>query len=485
MLRRQPPAGICLIVEDDLRMSHRNQIIFLVLIIIIIFISAWIVSPNNPGITIGDYTKEIKTQLGLDLVGGAQALLEADLPAGTPIEPEAMRTAARIVENRVNAYGVTEAMVQQAGDKRVVVELPGETDPEKVLATLQQTGLLEFVDFSSLTDEQIFALGDNPIQTDFGLTPSSQVTPTSTITATAGITTSEVISPVFHTVMTGKELKNVQVVTDQNTGQYQISFELSSEGTDTFGNFTSDHVGDPLAIVLDKRVISAPVINDPITDGRGVISGDFDLESANALAIQLRYGSLPIPLKVVEIRTVGPTLGQDSLRKSLIAGAIGFTIVMLFMGLYYRVPGLIADIAILIYALIAFAIFRFIPVTLTLPGIAGFLLSTGSALDANILQFERMKEELRSGKPIQQASELGRQRAWPSIRDSNIATLITCAILFWFGSSFGATIVKGFSVTLILGIFVSLFTALVVTRVLLSLLIRYFPPKNLTKWFGL
>jgi preprotein translocase subunit SecD len=237
--------------------------------------------------------------------------------------------------------------------------------------------------------------------------------------------------------------------------------------------------------VVDKRVISTPVINQPITSGSGVISGDFTYETANNLAIQLRYGSLPIPLKVVEVRTVGPTLGQDSLRRSMVAGLIGFTIVILFMALYYRLPGLTADIAILVYALIAFAIFRFIPVTLTLPGVAGLMLSTGSALDANILIFERIKEELRAGKTLQQAVDLGWKRAWPSIRDSNIATLITSAILFWFGSTYGATIVKGFSITLFLGVMVSVFTALVVTRVLMETVVAYFKSKNFERWFGI
>ena len=199
----------------------------------------------------------------------------------------------------------------------------------------------------------------------------------------------------------------------------------------------------------------------------------------------MRYGSLPIPLKVIEIRTVGPTLGQESLQMSLRAGAIGFLIVILFMLLYYRLPGAVADIAIIMYALITFAIFRFIPVTLTLPGIAGFLLSTGSALDANILIFERMKEEMRSGKTLRQSIDLGWKRAWPSIRDSNIATIITCTILFWFGSTYGATIVKGFSITLLLGVIVSLFSAIVVTRVLMEVVSRNFKSKNYSKWFGI
>jgi preprotein translocase subunit SecD len=232
-------------------------------------------------------------------------------------------------------------------------------------------------------------------------------------------------------------------------------------------------------------VISAPQVNEPITQGEGVISGSFTPESANALAVQLRYGSLPIPLVVVESRTIGPTLGEDSLNKSLVALAIGFTIVILFMALYYRLPGILAGIAIIIYALITFALFRYIPVTLTLPGIAGFMLSTGSALDANILIFERLKEELRAGRSLNQAVDLAWKRAWPSIRDSNIATLITCGILYWFGSSFGATIVKGFSITLALGVTVSLFTAIIVTRTFLNLVLDYVQGKSYARWFGI
>jgi preprotein translocase subunit SecD len=285
--------------------------------------------------------------------------------------------------------------------------------------------------------------------------------------------------------MTGADLRTVQVQRNPQSGRYEIAFQLSSKGAEIFADFTSAHIGQILAIVIDKKVISTPRIDAAITGGQGVISGDFDSESANNLAIQLRYGSLPVPLKVVEVRTVGPTLGQDSLIRSLRAGLIGFAIVILFMGLYYRLPGIAAVLAILIYALVTFAIFRFIPVTLTLPGIAGLMLSTGSALDANILIFERIKEELRAGKTLRQSVELGWRRAWPSIRDSNIATLITSGILFWFGSTYGATIVKGFSITLFLGVAVSLFTALVVTRGFIEVIVAYFKSTNFSRWFGI
>jgi preprotein translocase subunit SecD len=455
---------------------QRGQIISIITILVIIIVAIYLDIPETPGIP----GREVKTRYGLDLVGGVQALLEADLPAEQAIEPQAMQTARTIVENRVNALGVGETVVQQAGDRRIVVEIPGEEDPEKALATLRQTGLLEFVDFSSLTPQEAFTLVGTQIQTDFAQTSTLQ--PTQTLTATQTTTQT---ATVFHSVMTGAALETVSVTSDQLTVEPEVAFTLTPEGTQTFRDFTSAHVGQTLAIVLDKEVISAPTIDEPITDGQGVIRGNFTVESANALAVQLRYGSLPIPLKVVESRTVGPTLGQDSLNKSERAGIIGFTVVILFMILYYRLPGLIAIFAILVYAAVAFALFRTIPITLTLPGIAGFLLSTGSALDANILTFERMKEELRAGQTLRQAIKLGWERAWPSIRDSNIATLLTCAILYQFGSTFGATIVKGFSLTLALGVLVSLFTALLVTRTLMGLVLEYLKPTNYARWFGI
>jgi preprotein translocase subunit SecD len=453
---------------------QQRQIYAIVLILLIIILAIWIDLPNTPAIP--GINRKFETRLGLDLVGGVQALLEADLPAEQNIAPESMQTARSIVENRVNGLGVTEALVQQAGERRIVVEIPGETDPETALATLKQTGLLEFVDFSSLTQEQAISLIGQKIQTDVAL--GSTVQPTQTPTNTLE-------TQVYHTVMTGKELKSVTVTSAQLTTEPLVAFELTADGAQVFRDFTSANVGRVLAIILDKEVISTPTIDEPITDGQGQIQGNFTIESANALAVQLRYGSLPVPLKIVESRTVGPTLGQDSLRKSLIAGIVGFAIVVLFMGLYYRLPGLVAIFAILVYALVAFALFRFIPITLTLPGIAGFLLSTGSALDANILIFERLKEELRGGQTLRQSVKLGWERAWPSIRDSNIATLITCSILFWFGNTFGATIVKGFSLTLFLGVGVSLFTAILVTRTVLSLVLEYLKPTNYTRWFGI
>jgi preprotein translocase subunit SecD len=284
--------------------------------------------------------------------------------------------------------------------------------------------------------------------------------------------------------MTGDQLDQVGVSTDTTTGNVVITFTLKSAGAQIFSDYTTNNVGRYLAIVLDKTIISAPQINEPITEGEGIIQGSFTVDSANALAIQLRYGSLPIPLKVAESRVVGPTLGQDSLQKSIIAGLVGFGIVVLFMLIFYKLAGGVAILAIASYALITLALYKLLPVTLTLPGIAGFLLSTGGALDANILIFERLKEELRSGRTLLQAVDLGWKRAWPSIRDSNIATLITSAILFWFGSSFGATIVKGFAITLALGVLISLFSSIFITRAFLNIVLNFVSPKIPRKWFG-
>jgi preprotein translocase subunit SecD len=450
----------------------------LIFIIILIAIAVYVVWPSNPGINIDQswlkVQKSFATRLGLDLVGGVQAMLEADVPQNQAVDADAMKTAVQIVENRVNGLGVTEAVVQPAGQRRIVVELPGQTDPAQALAALKQTGLLEFVDMSSLTQGEALALEGQKVQTDYELSESTNVTQTITGTQAAQI---------FHTVITGAGLKSAQAART-TTGTYEVAFELKGDDIQKFAEFTSNNIGNVLAIVLDKEVISAPTINNAITDGKGVITGNFDLNSSNALAVQLRYGSLPIPLKVVTSTAVGPTLGQDSLRRSLIGGMIGLALVMLFMALYYRLPGVIADLALLVYALLTFAIFKLIPVTLTLPGIAGFVLSIGVAVDANILIFERMKEELRAGRNLRQAIDLGWGRAWLSIRDSNFSTLITCAILFWFGSTFGASIVKGFSLTLAIGVIVSMFTAIVVTRTFLHLILDRIKSADLKSLFG-
>ncbi len=456
----------------------------LALIVLLLGLTIWFNVPGHPQIKIGNFERSMDLIQGLDLQGGVQVLLEADLPAETPIDPQALEDARTILENRTNALGVSENLFQVAGERRIVAEFPGLSDPEKVLAVIKETGLLEFVD---LQDNPENLQEGNLILTDFGQTSTStQPTETTTAPATEG-QESLASTTVYHTIMTGKDLKSVVVSRNPNTGEVVIDFTLSDEGAKIFDEYTSNNIGKILAIVLDKKIISAPRVQGRIPSGQGQITGNFTLETANNLAIQMRYGALPIPFKVVESRVIGPTLGRDSLQKSLLAGYIGFTIVILFMGIYYRLPGVMADLSLIVYALITLTLFRFIPVTLTLPGIAGFLLSTGSALDANILIFERLKEELRAGRTFSQALDLAWKRALPSIRDSNIATLITVVILFIFGSQFGATIVKGFAFTFGSRYFSSpCFCAMVVTRTFMYILVdRMKPQAKHLKWFGI
>jgi len=451
----------------------------LILILLLLAIAIWVDLPNNPGIKIGKFERSFETVLGLDLRGGMQVILS--VPPEVTVTQQNLQDAATILENRSNALGVSEVVFQSAGERIIVGEFPGATNAESVIDQIKQVGQLEFVDFGSTPLPE-----GTEISTDFGLIAETTPTPeqASESTPEAGATPTEEPTR-YHTVLTGADLKSVSVVRGQ-LNEYQVAIEFNSDAGDIFEEWTANNVGKYLGIVLDKKVISSPVIKDVIRDGQGVIEGGFTAETANTLAVNLRYGSLPIPLVIEQIRMIGPTLGQDSLEKSLQAGVIGFIIVMLFMALYYRLPGVIADLALIFYALLTFAIFKTIPVTLTLPGIAGFLLSTGSALDANILIFERLKEELRNGRTIRQAIDLGFRRAWPSIRDSNIAALITSAILFLFGSTFGASFVKVFALTLSLGVIVSLFTALVVTRTLITLVLtRLNEPEKRPALFGL
>ncbi len=478
-------------------MRSRNT--WLAVIIVLVAFSLWVdlvprVTVRNPfdDRIIIDQNTELRR--GLDTLGGLQTLLQADVANCASVKQQDLQVTRQILENRANALGVSEIVMQIAGQCRIVAEFPGVSKPEEVVAALQQTALLEFVD-----------MGSNPlpegttVKTDYGQAPVEQA-PTASPTAPATSTPSTTATPeanataqpsptpepqVYHTVMTGRDLDTVAVQVGQTPGSYVVAFTLKSSATKTFAEFTSSHVNQYLAIVLDKKVISAPVIKNAITDGQGIIEGGFTNDSANALAVQLRYGSLPVPVKVVESQTVGPTLGAESVRKSLIAGLIGLAVVVLFMALYYRVPGLLADLALITYTLITLMLYKLIPVTLTLPGIAGFILSIGMAVDANVLIFERLKEELRAGRPLQQAIDLGWSRAWPSIRDSNSSTLITCVILFIFGSTFGASMVKGFSITLALGVLISLFTAIIVTRTYLHLVLDNLKLAQHPNWFGL
>jgi protein-export membrane protein SecD len=274
----------------------------------------------------------------------------------------------------------------------------------------------------------------------------------------------------FTTVITGAGLQSAAPQFETQANQWVIAFELTTDGAAKFGPFTGDHIGQPLAIVLDGTVLSAPVINSRLDTG-GIIQGDFTQQTANQLALQLRSGALPIPLSVESAETVGATLGQQSVNLSIRAGVLGVMVVLLFMVIYYRVPGIAADFALLLFIAINMAIFKLIPVTLTLPAIIGFMISIGTAVDGNILIFERIKEELRGGATLDVAIDEGFRRAWKSIRDSNISTLLICAVLFFFGQTPGASIVAGFAITLAIGLLVNLFTAIIATRTFLHIMV--------------
>ena len=413
------------------------------IIVVLALGAGWIAWPDNPGIhfSLGNSDVDINFRAvqGLDLQGGLQVLLEANPPANQPVTPEGMLAARSVIESRVNAFGTSEPVIQLQGSNRIVVELPGVKSQEeraRAISLFGETGLLKFVDTASTS-----------------LPAGTKIQPDQ-----------------YPTILTGKDLdpNAVQVSFDSRTNRPQINFGWNTEGAKTFGEYTGSHVGKFMAIVLDDVVLSDPVINSRIDD-RGVITGNFSLQEARDIVTKLKYGALPVPMKVVQQSEVGATLGQDSVRKSIQAGIVGLGAVLAFMLIYYRLPGFLADVALLIYAAITFAIFKnpWVPVTLTLAGIAGFILSIGMAVDANILIFERMKEELRTGRTLSSAIEAGFERAFSSIRDSNISTLITCGILYYFGTS----TIKGFALTLALGVAVSMFTAILVTRTFLRVLV--------------
>lgn len=437
------------------------------------------------------FGRRLNPVLGLDLRGGMQILLES--PEGYTIEPGTLQVAATILENRSNALGVSEVVFQVAGDSYIVGEFPGLENINEVIDVIKQTGLLEFVDLGDTFLPPGTIIKTDYLQGDSSALQSDQsneIIESDQNNLDEQILTSSDSESIYTTVITGADLNSVVVAPPQNPGDgYAVYFTLKPDGAKKFADYTRNNVGKLLAIVLDKEIISSPVISQPIETGEGAISGQgenaFTYDEANNLRITLFYGTLPVSLEIAESRVVGPTLGQESLQKSLIAGAVGFAIVSLFMIIYYRAPGLMAILSILLFGFITFALYLIIPVTLTLPSIAGFLLSVGSALDANILQFERLKEELRKGRNLVQATDLCWRRAWPSIRDSNFATILTSGILFWFGSTFGATIVKGFALTLALGVLISLFTALFVTRTFLNLSIGWFEKADLKRWFGI
>lgn len=394
-----------------------------------------------------EYNPEIK--LGLDLQGGTQLVLQANMSAIDQSDRlDALESSREIISRRVDAFGVSEPLIQTSINQeldqyRLIVELPGVNNVDQAVSLIGQTAQLEFREEN----------------TEFNFQEATM----------SGFTLDDVYLP---TGLTGDQLQRATVQFDPQTGEPVVGIEFNQEGKQLFAEITERNINKPVAIIVDDQIVTAPIVNSVIDQGEAVIQGQFTTDSARELAIQLNAGALPVPIEIISQKNVGASLGQMSVQKSLIAGVIGLASVMSFMALYYGILGLLANLALLIYAVLTLALYKILGVTLTLPGLAGFILSVGMAVDANILIFERFKEEIREGKDWRVAIELGFGRAWDSIKDANVATLIICFILFnpfnWqFLNASG--LVRGFALTLSLGIFISLFTGVVVTRTLIRL----------------
>ncbi|MDD1437732.1 protein translocase subunit SecD, partial [Dolichospermum sp. ST_sed10] len=421
----------------------------------------------------------IPVPLGLDLRGGSQLTIQvkptAEIPQITERELEAVK---KVVEGRINGLGVSEPLIQTIGTDKISVQLPGVNDPEQAERVLGGTAQLEFRIQKPNTETQLFA---------FQVTRNDLKTKREELKKTqdqGGIDknkeelqkSNQAVAELFESTnppLTGKYLKDAYGEPNQGTN-WNVAIRFDQKGGELFAGMTKDLAGTgrSIGIFLDNEIISSPNVGPEhaatgITGGAAIITGNFKAQEANDLGVQLRGGALPVPVEIVERRTVGATLGKDSIQRSIYAGIGGLTLVLIFMVWYYRLPGMIANVSLLIYSLLTWAAFCLLSVTLTLPGIAGFILSIGMAVDANVLIFERTREELQAGKSLYRAVESGFYRAFSSILDSNVTTWIACAALFWLGSG----LVKGFALTLALGVGVSMFTAITCSRTLMFLVI--------------
>lgn len=431
-------------------MSSGKKLIFKFLFIVALAIAAgYIVYPKNQGISIQkygiNYYNELKFHLGLDLMGGTHLVYQADLSQiGGQDKNSAMNGVRDVIERRVNGFGVSEPIIQTARDDRLVVELAGIKDVNQAIKMIGETPLLEFKE--EMSEEE-----KNQMREQF---KNSNIP-------------EEYLSQFYYktTGLDGKQLERSDVAFNPSTYEPEVQLQFNDEGKKLFGEITARNVGKRVAIFLDGMPISIPVVNEPITDGKAIISGNFTVNEAKTLVQRLNAGALPVPIKLISQQTVDASLGKDSIQKSVIAGFVGLIALALFMIIYYRLMGVLAVIALIIYSLLVLSLFKLIPVTLTLSGIAGFILSIGMAVDANVLIFERTKEELRKGKIMGIAIEDGFARAWSSIFDSNVSTIITCLILAYFGTS----VIEGFAITLGIGVVFSMFSAIFVTKVFLKI----------------
>ncbi|MEZ2279713.1 MAG: protein translocase subunit SecD [Microcoleus anatoxicus] len=429
----------------------------------------------------------LPTRLGLDLQGGSQLTIQVKTTPTIPkIDQGMLEAVRRIVENRVNGLGVSEALVQTVGEDQILVQLPGVNDPQQAERVLGGTAKLEFREQLPGTEAQL-AIERQLQQELLAKQAALKTTPNEAAfkeNQAALKRSNEAISKLYKSSeLGGSNLKDAQAQPSGN--EWNVALRFDTKGGELFGELTKNLAGTgrTLGIFLDERMISSPVVGvefaqTGITGGNAVIQGRFTAQEANDLGVQLRGGALPVPVEIIENRTVGASLGKDSIQSSITAGIGGLVLVLIFMIGYYRLPGVIADIALLIYALLTWAAFVLLGVTLTLPGIAGFVLSIGMAVDANVLIFERTREELRAGKTLYRSVESGFYRAFSSILDGNVTTLIACAALFYLG----AGLVKGFAVTLALGVAVSMFTAITCSRTLM-LVVLGFPELRKPEWF--
>jgi preprotein translocase subunit SecD len=422
-----------------------NIVAFLFILALFVF-SLWVILPVD-----SNRFGRQGFSLGLDLKGGSYIVYQADLTQKDPsqTDEDAMNGVFGKIERRANAFGVTEPVIQRQGTDRILLQLPGIKNVDEAKKAIGQVAEL---DFKEVASETAAATPGGSTQVNWqkamGIGKDGK-----------------------EKALTGKYLKpKSQVIVDQQTSKPEVAFEWDEEGAMLFEQVTKRNLNKPLGIFLDNELISAPTVQSVIKE-RGVITG-VDLEEARRLAIQLNSGSLDVPLKIIQEQDVDATLGSDSIQKSLLAGAIGAMMIILFMILYYRLSGLVACIALVFYTVLLLAIFKLIPITLTLPGVAAFIVSLGMAVDANVLIFERMKDELRSGRTVGAAVESGFSRAWPAIRDSNVTTFIACIILAWFGSTMGAFMVSGFAITLFIGVALSMFSAIIISRSFLRFTIQ-------------
>jgi len=430
-----------------------KKIIYILIILILGSAVAFFVFKSEPKLNPNfeaenSFFKNSQFRLGLDLSGGSHLIYKADVSGVPGGEVSASMDALRdVIERRVNLFGVSEPIVQvqnsgfvSGEDEKLIVDLPGVTDVEKATAMIGQTPLLEFkIEAPEGTPQEVTIDKDGKVVLD-------------------------VESQFVSTELTGRYLKKAILEFDQTTREPKVSLQFDDTGTKLFAQITKDNIGKMVAIYLDGAPISTPVVREEIPNGQAVISGSFTPSEGKLLVGRLNSGALPVPITLLSRQTIGATLGSNAVTAGVKAAIIGFLIIALFLILWYRLPGLIAVIALCIYIAIILALFKLLPVTLTAAGIAGFIISIGIAVDANILIFERLKEELHSGHTISDAVSAGFHRAWSSIRDSNISTIISAVILFWFGTS----LIKGFALTLGMGVLVSMFSAIVISKVFLS-----------------